>query len=103
MNTKKRNVFFDLFYKKYKSIDKMNYIKNVMDSCETKVQLDSAFSWGTKVIWKNCSTMREILYNEYGSSFAFPIEDKIMDMCKEISDEITNHYNNILKRIDIKE
>ena len=103
MNTKKRNVFFDLFYKKYKSIDKMNYIKKVMDSCETKVQLDSAYSWGIEIIWKTCSAMREILDNEYGSIFAFPIEDKIMDMCKEISDEITNHYNNILKRIDIKE
>ena len=98
MRAKQKNILFDLFYKEFKMIDKMNYIKKVMDSCSTKEQLDSTLKWGKKVLWQNYNGMSKKLNS---TSFCIPITFRIIDMTQEIEDELIKHHlkslNNIKK------
>ena len=90
MITKQKNVLFDLFYKEFKMIDKMNYIKKVMDSCQTDKQLDSTLNWGKKVLWQNYDMMDKKL-DKYDSCFSFHISNKLIAMTGDIEDELVRY------------
>lgn len=44
------SAYFDLFYKKHKVFDKLNYIKKVMASCTNIEQLTDTKLWGLAVM-----------------------------------------------------
>ena len=91
MRTKQKNVLYDLFYKEFKMIDKMNYIKKVMDSCQTNKQLDSTLNWGKRVIWQNYDMMDKKL-DKYDSCFSIPISNKLIAMTGSIERELIKYH-----------
>ena len=66
MNKKKTEKAYDIFYNKYKMLDKYNYVKKVMSSCKTEKQLDNAYSWGYNILWKWFDVMDKEIKKKYG-------------------------------------
>lgn len=90
MNTKQKKVLYNLFYEEFQMPDKMLYIKRVMDSCKTNKQLESAQTWGHKVLWKYYDVMNRRL-NKYDTCFLIPISFRMTDMTEELVNEIDNY------------
>ena len=90
MNTKQKKVLYNLFYEEFQMPDKMLYIKKVMDSCKTNAQLESARTWGHKVLWKYYDVMNRRL-NKYDTCFLIPISFRMTDMTEELVNEIDNY------------
>lgn len=53
MKRKIKEKAYNAFYNEYAFLDKYNYIKKVMESCDGRSQLDNAFHWGRDLLWKN--------------------------------------------------
>ena len=90
MRTKQKKVLYNIFYEEFKMPDKMLYIKRVMDSCKTNNQLESARTWGHKVLWKYYDVMHRRL-NKYDTCFLIPISFRMIDMTEELVNEIDNY------------
>lgn len=90
MNTKQKKVLYNLFYEEFQMPDKMLYIKRVMDSCKTNTQLESARTWGHKVLWKYYDVMKKRL-DRYESWTALSMSFKMIDMTEALVKEIDNY------------
>lgn len=55
------SAYFELFYKKHKVFDKLNYIKKVMASCTNIEQLTDTRLWGLAVMLNLSKFMRKHL------------------------------------------
>lgn len=98
MRTKQKNVLFDLFYTKFKMLDKMLYIERVLDSCKSEEQLDITFRWGTRLLWKYYDCIDKEL-DKYNSWIAFPTANAIIGRTKLLIDHIQDHYNVCLSKL----
>ena len=98
MRTKQKKILYNLFYEEFQMPDKMNYIKKIMDSCKTEVQLESTLHWGTKVLWNHYDVMHKRL-NKYDFCFLLPISLRMIDMTEELKKELVRYYEELLKKI----
>ena len=100
MRKKQKNFLFKLYYEDFKMPDKMNYIKGIMMSCESKKQLDATLSWGKKVLW-NYSDMINRRLEEFGSStwFYVPACFSIINRTKKLSEELDKVYKEKKDRV----
>ena len=95
MNKKSKSKAFDIFYNKYKMLEKFNYIKSVMFSCTTTQQLDVTHKWGESTLWKWFDTMNnDDDFDLFGIwSFCYSrtcdLSDDLKNTYKELSDKLT--------------
>lgn len=81
----RKKLLFKLYYEDFKMPDKMNYIKGIMMSCESKKQLDATLSWGKKVLWNYSDIINRRLEDtrSYITTY-FTMINRTKDLCKEL-------------------
>lgn len=81
----RKKLLFKLYYEDIKMPDKMNYIKGIMMSCESKKQLDATLSWGKKVLWNYSDIIKRRLEDtrSYITTY-FTVINRTKDLCKEL-------------------
>lgn len=81
----KKKLLFKLYYEDFKMPDKMNYIKGIMMSCESKKQLDATLSWGKKVLLNHSDIIKRRLgdTSSYITTY-FTIINRTKDLCTEL-------------------
>ena len=95
---KQKKLLIEMFYNEFKMLDKLNYIKKVMNSCTSLEQLDSTLKWGEKVLWNNCDMMNRKL-DKYDTCFSISISFKMIGMTKEYTDDLIRNYNVLSKNL----
>jgi len=95
MNKKSKNKAFDIFYNKFKMLDKFNYIKKVMFSCTTPQELDVAHKWGISTLWKWFDAMNNDDEFDLFRAWSFcysrtrDLSDDLRKTYKELYDKLT--------------
>lgn len=81
----RKKLLFKLYYEDFKMPDKMNYIKGIMMSCESKKQLDATLSWGKKVLWNHSDIINKRLENTWSYiSTCFTVINRTKNLCTEL-------------------
>lgn len=78
----RKKLLFKLYYEDFKMPDKMNYIKGIMKSCESKKQLDATLSWGKKVLWKYSDIINRRLED---TRSCLTLINRTKDLCEELN------------------
>ena len=94
MNEKSKNKAFDIFYNKYKMLEKFNYIKRVMFSCTTPQELDVAHKWGISTLWMWFDAMNNDNSDLFGTwgfyySRTRDLSDDLKKTYKDLYDKLT--------------
>ncbi len=91
----KKEKAYNIFYNKYKMLEKFNYIKRVMSSCTTTKQLDVAHIWGKSTLWKWFDAMKNDddfdLFRAWSFCYSrtYDLSDDLKKTYKELYDKLT--------------
>ena len=94
MNEKSKNKVFDIFYNKYKMLEKFNYIKRVMSSCTTSQELDVAHKWGISTLWMWFDAM-----NNDDDSDLFRTWSFLYSRTRDLSDDLRKTYKDLYDKL----
>lgn len=99
MRQRRKVKAFDIFYNKYKMLDKFNYIKSVMSSCETVAQLDIAYGWGTKTLWSWHDVIDRECKKKYGVIDGLDFWNYTFKRTSQLTDDLLITRNKIYQRL----
>ena len=94
MNEKSKNKAFNIFYNKYKMLEKFNYIKKVMLSCTTPKELDVAHKWGISTLWMWFDAM-----NNDDNSDLFINLSFLYSRTRDLSDDLRKTYKDLYDKL----
>lgn len=92
---KQKKLLIEVFYNEFKMLDKLNYIKKVMNSCTSLEQLDLTLKWGEKVLWNNCNMME----TKYDDHFSIGLIIKMTNMTTIFVNDLIRNYNVLSKNL----
>ena len=93
--TSKKEKAYNIFYNKYKMLEKFNYIKKVMSSCTNPKQLDIAYKWGKSTLWKWFDAMQNDDDFDLFRAWSFcysrtrDLSDDLKETYKKLYDKLT--------------
>ena len=99
MKRKIKEKAYNAFYNEYAFLDKYNYIKKVMESCKTGLQLDNAFNWGKSVLWGYLDALSKKYKDLYEFRDWLSIWNYSRERLHDIVADLTKEYGNLLLKI----
>lgn len=99
MKRKIKEKAYNAFYNEYTFLDKYNYIKKVMESCEGRSQLDNAFHWGKSVLWGYLDTLSAKYKELYGFCDWLSIWNYSRERLHDLVADLTKLHGELLKKV----
>ena len=93
----KENVF-KVFYERNKMPEKLTYVNRIMETCDTKEQLDIAYKWGLHALESHYSIgIDDLNYNSAWDPAAMAL--RLGNLMRVYRKDVEKHYKKIYDRL----